>query len=153
VAFDAGKIAGIAFALLAAVLFALGTVIARTPIPVPPISLVAWQVGLGCAPMIVAGLLIEHPELASLHADGWAVLIYMTLVPMGVCYLAWFATLRHLPPQIASIGMLLVPIMGIVAAALVLGEPLGWKEAVAMALTLSGVALALRRKAPQTEPE
>ncbi|BCZ79916.1 DMT family transporter [Paraburkholderia terrae] len=153
VAFDAGKIAGIAFALLAAVLFALGTVIARTPIPVPPISLVAWQVGLGCAPMIVAGLLIEHPQLASLHADGWAVLIYMTLVPMGVCYLAWFATLRHLPPQIASIGMLLVPIMGIVAAALALGEPLGWKEAVAMALTLSGVALALRRKAPPTEPE
>jgi drug/metabolite transporter (DMT)-like permease len=153
VAFDAGKIAGIAFALLAAVLFALGTVIARTPIPVPPISLVAWQVGLGCAPMIVAGLLIEHPELASLHADGWAVMIYMTLVPMGVCYLAWFATLRHLPPQIASIGMLLVPIIGIVAAALVLGEPLGWKEAVAMALTLSGVALALRRKAPRTEPE
>jgi drug/metabolite transporter (DMT)-like permease len=61
--------------------------------------------------------------------------------------------LRHLPPQIASIGMLLVPIMGIVAAALVLGEPLGWKEAAAMALTLSGVALALRRKAPRTEPE
>jgi drug/metabolite transporter (DMT)-like permease len=49
--------------------------------------------------------------------------------------------------------MLLVPIIGIVAAALVLGEPLGWKEAVAMALTLSGVALALRRKAPPTEPE
>jgi len=148
VAFDAGKIAGIAFALLAAVLFALGTVIARTPIPVAPISLVAWQVGLGCMPMIVAGLLIEHPDPASLHADGWAVLIYMTLVPMGACYLAWFATLRHLPPQIASIGMLLVPIMGIVAAALALGEPLGWKEALAMALTLSGVALALKRKAP-----
>lgn len=113
-AFDAGKLAGILFALLAAVLFALGTVITRTPLPVPPITLVAWQVGLGCVPMVV-------------------------------CYLAWFATLRRLPSDVASLGMLLVPIMGIVAAALALGEPLGAREFAAMALTLSGVALALRR--------
>ncbi|CAH2799745.1 MAG: Permease of the drug/metabolite transporter (DMT) superfamily [uncultured Paraburkholderia sp.] len=144
-AFDAGKLAGILFALLAAVLFALGTVTTRTPIPVPPISLVAWQVGIGCLPMIVLGLLIEHPSVATLKFDGWAVLIYMTLVPMDV-YLARFATLRHLPPEIASIGMLLVPIMGIVAAAFALGEPLGSREFAAMALTLSGVALALRSK-------
>jgi drug/metabolite transporter (DMT)-like permease len=147
-AFDSGKLAGILFALLAAVLFALGTVITRTPIPVAPITLVAWQVGLGCVPMVIAGLLIEHPDFTALNTAGWAVLIYMTVVPMGVCYLAWFATLRHLPPEVASIGMLLVPIMGIVAAALALGEPLGWRETAAMALTLSGVALALRRKRP-----
>jgi drug/metabolite transporter (DMT)-like permease len=147
-AFDAGKLAGILFALLAAVLFALGTVITRTPIPVAPITLVAWQVGLGCVPMVIAGLLIEHPDVTALNTAGWAVLIYMTVVPMGVCYLAWFATLRHLPPEVASIGMLLVPIMGIVAAALALGEPLGAREVVAMALTLGGVALALRRKRP-----
>jgi drug/metabolite transporter (DMT)-like permease len=144
-AFDAGKLTGILFALLAAVLFALGTVI-QTPVPVSPITLVAWQVGLGCVPMVVAGLLIEHPDFGALKADGWAVLVYMTVVPMGVCYLAWFATLRYLAPEIASIGMLLVPIMGIVAAALALGEPLGLQEIAAMALTLSGVALALRRK-------
>ncbi|MDE1182176.1 DMT family transporter [Paraburkholderia sp.] len=154
-AFDAGKLAGILFALSAAVLFALGTVITRTPIPVPPITLVAWQVGLGCAPMVVLGWLIEHPALSALKFDGWAVLIYMTLVPMGVCYLAWFATLRYLPAEVASIGMLMVPIMGIVAAALALGEPLGIKEVVAMALTLSGVMLALRKKGgqPASDPK
>ena len=36
--------------------------------------------------------------------------------------------------------------MGIVAAALSLGEPLGFREIAAMALTLRGVAPALRRK-------
>ncbi|OLL31626.1 EamA family transporter [Burkholderia sp. SRS-W-2-2016] len=147
-AFDAGKLAGIGFALAAAVLFALGTVMTRTPIPVPPITLVAWQVGIGCVPMLIIGLLIERPDFGALDHAGWAVMIYMTLVPMAVCYLAWFATLRHLPPEVASIGMLLVPIMGIVAAALSLGEPLGLRQIAAMALTLGGVALALRRKAP-----
>ena len=144
--FDAGKLIGILFALSAATLFALGTVITRKPIPLPPITLVAWQVGLGCVPMVIVGLLIEHPSFATLKTDGWAVLIYMTLMPMGVCYLAWFATLRYLPPEVASVGMLLVPIMGIVAAAIALGEPLGLREVAAMTLTLSGVALALRRK-------
>jgi drug/metabolite transporter (DMT)-like permease len=95
--------------------------------------------------MVIAGLLFEHPDFAALKGNGWAVLVYMALVPMGVCYLAWFATLRYLPPEVASIGMLLVPIMGIVAAAIALGEPLGAREAAAMALTLSGVGLALRR--------
>ncbi|AQH04439.1 multidrug DMT transporter permease (plasmid) [Burkholderia sp. KK1] len=144
--FDGGKLAGVAFALSAAVLFALGTVISRAPLPIAPISLVAWQVGIGCVPMTVLGLLIEHPVMSALRLDGWAVLVYMSLVPMAVCYLAWFATLRHLSADVASIGMLLVPIMGIVAAALALGEPLGAREAIAMALTLSGVALAMRQR-------
>jgi drug/metabolite transporter (DMT)-like permease len=144
--FDAGKLAGIGFALAAAVLFALGTVTMHAPMPLPPITLVAWQVGIGCVPMVVIGLLVEHPALSALKADGWAVLIYMSLVPMAVCYLAWFATLRRLPADIASIGMLLVPILGIIAAALSLGEPLGMREGIAMALTLSGVAIAMRQK-------
>jgi drug/metabolite transporter (DMT)-like permease len=96
--------------------------------------------------MIVLGLYIEHPVFSALGLDGWAVLVYMSLVPMAVCYLAWFATLRRLPAEVASIGMLLVPIMGIVAAALTIGEPLGAREAIAMALTLSGVALAMKQR-------
>ena len=39
--------------------------------------------------------------------------------------------------------MLLVPLTGILAAALLLGEPVGVREALAMALTLGGVVLAL----------
>jgi hypothetical protein len=38
-----------------------------------------------------------------------------------------------------------VPIIGVTAAALALGEPLGAREALALGLTLGGVALALRR--------
>jgi drug/metabolite transporter (DMT)-like permease len=142
--FDAGKLMGIASALGAAVLFALGTVRTRAPLAVPLVSLVAWQVGLGCIPMVAMGLLFEHPSLSSLRADGLAVLVYMTLVPMSVCYLTWFAALRRLPPDVASSGMLLVPILGIAASAWLLGEPLGPTGIAAMFLTLSGVAVALR---------
>ncbi len=48
-------------------------------------------------------------------------MIYMTLIPMGVCYLTWFETLRRLPPASASTGMLLAPVIGVVSAACYIG--------------------------------
>jgi drug/metabolite transporter (DMT)-like permease len=139
------RLPGVGFALAAAVLFALGTVLNRKPLPIAPLASAAWQVGLGCLPMLVFGFLVEAPRWEALSASGWAVLVYMTLVPMGVCYVAWFATLRLLPPATASSGTLLVPLIGVISASLMLGEPLGWREAAAMALVLGGVTLALRK--------
>lgn len=138
------KVLGIILTLSAAILFALGTVTTRTALPLSPLASVAWQVGLGCAPMLAAGLLFERSPDPLSHA-GWATMIYMTVVPMGLCYICWFAALRRLPPSTAAIGTLLVPIIGVTAAAYALGEPFGIKEIAALILTLSGVALAVRK--------
>jgi len=144
-AFSPEKLAGAALALSAAILFALGNVVNRAAIPVPPVALVAWQVGLGCLAMLVAGLIFERPDFAAVSHLGWALIGYMTIIPMGVCYLTWFETLRRMPAATASTGMLLVPLVGVVSAALMLGEPLGLREMLAMLFTLGGVTLALQR--------
>src|SRR5689334_7669101 len=47
------KLLGIVLTLSAAILFALGTVTTRAALPLPPLASVAWQVGIGCAPMLV----------------------------------------------------------------------------------------------------
>ena len=94
--------------------------------------------------MVVIGLLFEGPELTRVSATGWALMAYMTCVPMGVCYLTWFAALRRLPPATASIATLLTPVVGVCAAAVALGEPLGLRELAALVLTIGGVGLALR---------
>jgi probable blue pigment (indigoidine) exporter len=44
----------------------------------------------------------------------------------------------------ASIGTLLVPVVGVLAAGAMLHEPLGVREISALVFTLGGVALALR---------
>jgi probable blue pigment (indigoidine) exporter len=56
----------------------------------------------------------------------------------------WFAALERLPAATASIGTLLVPVIGVLAAAAMLHEPLGVRELVALVFTLGGVAVALR---------
>jgi drug/metabolite transporter (DMT)-like permease len=146
VALGPDKFVGIALALASAILFALGGVMTKSPLPMPPTALVAWQVGLGCFPMIVLGLLFEHPNFGAITTSGLIVLIYMVLGPMGICYLSWFAALRRLPAATAAIGTLSVPIIGVIAAAVILREPIGVREALAMALTLAGVALALQKR-------
>ena len=95
--------------------------------------------------MLLLSPLVEAPNLAALTPEGAAVLAYMAVVPTGVCYLTWFATLRHLPPATASTGMLLVLPIGVISAAIMLGEPLGWVEVVAMGLISAGVTLALQK--------
>jgi drug/metabolite transporter (DMT)-like permease len=139
------KLMGVLLALSSAILFALGNILNRKPIPVPPIALVAWQVGLGCLAMVALGVAFEKPDYGALSGIGWAVMAYMTIIPMGICYMTWFETLRRLPPATASIGMLIVPPIGVVSAALILGEPLGLREILAMAITLGGVMLALQK--------
>jgi drug/metabolite transporter (DMT)-like permease len=144
-AFTAGKLTGIALALACAILFALGNVLNRKALPMPPLVVVAWQVGLGCLVMLVLGVAFEQPNYAAIKPIGIACFVYMTLVPMGLCYLTWFETLRRLPPSSASTGMLLVPLIGVISAAFILGEPLGPREVVAVVLVLGGVALALQK--------
>src|SRR5215204_5959550 len=146
-ALGAGKMPGVFLALGAAVLFALGAVTGVSSIPLAPIALTAWQVGLGCAPMVLAGLVFENSRLGALSPAGWAGMTYMTVVAMGACYLGWFAAARRLPPAIASTGMLLVPLVGVISAAPIVGEPLGLREVLALALTLGGVGLAVREPA------
>jgi probable blue pigment (indigoidine) exporter len=145
--FDAsvGKLPGILFALTGAVCVALGTVLTKHfPLAMPPLSLAAWQVGLGCLPVVIVGLAVEQPQLSALSSIGWASMVYITLIQFCLCYVCWFAALERLPAATASIGTLLVPVVGVLAAAVMLHEPLGLREVAALAITLGGVAVALR---------
>ena len=109
-----------------------------------PLSLAGWQIGLGCLPIAIVGLAVEQPQLAALSYVGWASLLYMTLIQFCLCYVCWFAALERLPAATASIGTLLVPVIGVLAAAAMLREPLGLREIAALVFTLGGVAVALR---------
>lgn len=139
------KLPGILCALAGAVCVALGTVLTKHfPLAMPPLSLAAWQVGLGCLPVAITGLAVEHPQLAALSGIGWASMIYITLIQFCLCYVCWFAALARLPAATASIGTLLVPVVAVLAAAALLHEPLGLREIAALVITLGGVAVALR---------
>ncbi|OAF05545.1 multidrug DMT transporter permease [Bradyrhizobium centrolobii] len=139
------KLPGIVMALVGAAGFALGTVLLKKyPIRLPPITAAAWQIGVGCLPVAIAGLLFETTHLSLVTPVGWALLVYSTVVQFCIAYVSWFAALSRLPASVAAIGTMAVPVIGVVASAIALGEPLGPGQIAALIFTLAGVVLATR---------
>jgi drug/metabolite transporter (DMT)-like permease len=139
------KLPGILMALGGSMGFALGTVLAKKlPIKLPPITAAAWQIGIGCFPVAIVGLLIETTHLDKVTQTGWILLFYSTVIQFCVAYLSWFAALARLPASVAAIGTMAVPVIGVVASAVALGEPLGPGQIAALVLTLAAVVLATR---------
>ena len=136
---------GAALAFTATVLVGLGTVLTkRFPFGLPAISLATWQIAIGCVPITLAGLWFERADFGSLSTQGWVLMAYMTFAQFCVCYVCWFAALSRLPASTASIASLITPVVGVLASAATLGEPLGLREVLALTLTLGGVMLAAR---------
>jgi len=139
------KLPGIIMVLIGAMGFALGTVLAKKlPLQLPPIPAAAWQIGIGCFPVAIVGLLIDTSHWDKVTQTGWLLLFYSTVVQFCVAYVCWFAALARLPASVAAIGTMAVPVIGVVASAVTLHEPLGPGQIAALVFTLAGVALATR---------
>jgi drug/metabolite transporter (DMT)-like permease len=139
------KLTGFVMVLSGAFAFALGAVLSKKwPLPLPPMTAAAWQIGLGCLPVGIAGALLETSHFESVTTLGWWLLGYSTVIQFCVAYVSWFAALSRLPASVAAIGTTAVPVIGVVASALALHEPLGLVQIAALMLTLGGIVLATR---------
>ena len=145
IAASEAKLPGIVMALVGSIGFAVGTVLSkRRPLHLAPIPGAAWQVGLGCLPVAIAGLCFESAHWDAVTPLGWGLLVYSIVGQFCIAYVAWFAALARLPASVAAIGTMAVPVIGVVASAAALGEPLGVTQIVALMFTLAGVVLATR---------
>jgi drug/metabolite transporter (DMT)-like permease len=138
------KLPGVACGLLAASMFGLGTVMAkRRALLLPPVTSVAWQAMIGAVPLLVLAFW-EHPHWGAVTPVGWLCCCYIMVMPMTVAYLAWFRALRFVPASTAATMVLISPMVGVFGSALLLGDPLGPRQLLAVGVTLSGVGLAAR---------
>jgi drug/metabolite transporter (DMT)-like permease len=79
-----------------------------------------------------------------MHVDRTGVLAALAsgALASGLGYALWYAALPSLRASSAGILQLSVPVLAAVGGIVLLHEPLGWRFALAAALTLGGVALA-----------
>jgi len=87
---------------------------------------------------------VEFPGL-------WPILglLYNIFIGAAFCLYAYFEVIRIFPVGIATIGVMIAPVIGVFSGAIVLGEPLGLAEFIALTLVLAAIALPVmaRRRA------
>ncbi|HTX71039.1 MAG TPA: DMT family transporter [Thermoleophilia bacterium] len=107
---------------------------------VEPLSLTAWQMAFGAVALIAA---------AVVTGDGWpqwtaafiGCLVYSVVLSNALCWALWVFALDRLPAGAAGLGTLAVPVLGVVAAWLQLGEAPAAAEGAGMLLIVAALAL------------
>ena len=138
---------GFALGLLAGLGWAVGTlVLQRGAVQLPVLVLTAWQLLLGVVPIGIAALVLGDHHWFIPSWQTIAVVSWITLVPMCIGNVCWFAIVGLLPANVAGLSSVLVPVVAMVSGAIVHAEPLGPLQLVSMALCVSGLVLALGQK-------
>jgi drug/metabolite transporter (DMT)-like permease len=111
---------------------------------VDPLISASWQLLFGWA-VIGAGMLIfEHyPRLWPLHTETILAILYIGTLGTGLAHFLWWAIVAKLPAITASIGSLLVPVVGVGGAALLLGERLTIPDMIGFASIFAAAACVL----------
>ncbi len=136
---------GAVFMLGAAISWALGVVLMkRFTWSLPVAALAGWQLLLGAIPITLGALWIgDWPDPAALSREALAATAYVLIVPMIFCHWAWFKVVSLFPAVIAAIGTLAIPVVGVLSSGLVLDEPIGAREILALALVCAALAVVL----------
>jgi len=132
---------GVAMILTAAVVWACGTVLLRKwKPPIAQNTLSGWMMLTGWLPIVILAPFFDpRPlgvELAALSGRGWFAIVYNIFLAGTVAHWAWFYLARTLPVAVSSLSSLPVPVVGVFAGILVLGEKPGPQEWIALGLVV-----------------
>lgn len=139
---------GLLLVLLAAVSWAGGNQAARTGQPVNMLAFVVWASVVSVPPLFVLSLAMEGwPAILDglRRAEGatWGAVLWQSVANVMFGYAAWGWLLARHPAATVTPMALLVPIFGMTASAVWLGEALPLWKLAAAALVIGGLALNL----------
>ena len=133
------------FIVGAAISWAFGTVLLRKwKLPVPQNALSGWLMVVGWMPLAILAPFMAPPGPTAMPSAGaWLAIFYNIFLAGTFAHWAWFTLARTLPVAISSMSSLPVPIVGVFAGMLVLGERPGVPEWTALALVVAAMIAVL----------
>jgi drug/metabolite transporter (DMT)-like permease len=122
--FLAGLPLGVFFALGCAFAWTIATVYMKwAKVDVDPLVNAAWQLLFGTLLLTFGMLLFEgYPQVWPISPRAAFSILFIGLFGVGLAHFLWWAIVGKLPTITASIGSLLVPVVGVIASAAILGE-------------------------------
>lgn len=140
---DSREVKGLVFPLVAAFGWAAGTVyLKRWPVTSERMVFTAWQLLVGAACGAAGALLTgEHFPTEPL-GNRVIVALFVHIVPgTAMAYWLWFIMSERLSATVSSITTLMVPVVGVLAAMVLVGDRPSALDWVGFAFVLAGAAL------------
>jgi drug/metabolite transporter (DMT)-like permease len=131
--------------LVAVLAWCAYTILGKGIQSVSPLAVTAYSSVIGTVALVPIGLfdLIERPP-THLSLGGLAAVLYLSVAASAVTLLLWNRALRTLDASQAANFINVVPIVGVMCAAIFLGEPLVPLQLAGGGLVLAGVWLSSR---------
>jgi len=135
----------IVYSLGCAFSWAFATVyIKKVKVTVEPLTNAAWQLLFGLGFITVGTFAFDgYPRLWPVGTDALLAVLYVGVFGVGLAHFLWWSIVGKLPTITASIGSLLVPVIGVSAATVVLGERPSATDIVGFALIFAAAACVL----------
>ena len=83
-------------------------------------------------------------EIANLSRDGWIAVLFLGVIVSGGAYITWYDALQVISASQIGAFLYIEPLVAVVVAAIILGEPLLWASLLGGAIILFGVWLVNR---------
>lgn len=145
---------GFAIILVGAVFWAVGVVGQKRVRWSRPTSVIAaWQVFAGGLPyLLLVPFLADVTSLMNARADALLAWAYAVLIGLALGTYLFYRIVARFPVATAGIASLSVPVVGVLSAALLLGEALGTRELGSLVLVVGAVALVLLEPQERQSP-
>lgn len=125
-------------------IWALGTQqMRRTRVEAPTLAIAFWMTVMATIAVVACSVGLERDAWRMPPAPTLAAIAYNALLIFGFCQPAWFSLARSLPPVASSISVCMIPVLGLLSGAALLGEVLHWQDGVAVALIVLAIGAVL----------
>jgi drug/metabolite transporter (DMT)-like permease len=133
------------YSLACALSWAVATVYIKwAKVTVEPLANAAWQLLFGFIFITAGSFLFEgYPHLWPLHAETIEATLFVGLIGVGLAHFLWWSIVWRLPAITASIGSLLVPVIGVSASAYMLDEHLTVPDIIGFVMIFAAAASVL----------
>jgi len=147
----AGRPLGIVWMELAALCWAVGTLlIRRSTLTLPVETLTVWTMILAAACLWLIAAASEPWPAWQFSAAMWASLAYGAFINYGFAQTLWASLARQLPPATSAMSIMAIPLIGTLSATFIVGEWPHWQDyaAIGAVMLAIGAVLLPPRKRP-----
>jgi drug/metabolite transporter (DMT)-like permease len=135
----------VVYSLACAFSWCIATVYVKwAKLKIEPLANAAWQLLFGLFFIAAGSFAFEsYPHLWPVNNDTFLAILFVGLFGVGLAHFLWWSIVGRLPAITASLGSLIVPVVGVSASAFYLGERLTLPDIIGFVLIFAAAACVL----------